>query len=173
MEQNELSEWKQQKKWGVGFRVCWLLVPHCINQQNFLFPSYIFVHFYIPLCNSTKPINTLSARFLPVHQGSHRILLVKRFSSSSDLTGLGITLVVFCLFKGQILRKGKMMFKLTAAHTKSLVSSAESLAVNTHIHVSCIQGGIMSFSFPITYLAPLYYQLRWCLCSSTDQRYKC
>lgn len=143
-------------------------MPCCTNQQNFLFPSHIFARLRILLHNSTKPLNTLSAGFPAVHQGSHRILLVERFSSSSVLTGLGIT-----VFKGQILRKGKTMFKLTAAHTKSLVSSAGSLAVNTHIHGSCVQGGIMSFPFPITYLAPSSYQLRWCLCSSTDQRYKC
>lgn len=61
-----------------------------------------------------------------------------------------------------------MVLELTAAHTKSPVSSAGSLAVNTQVHVSCVQGGIMSFPFPITYLAPLSYQLRLCLCSSID-----
>lgn len=148
-------------------------MPCCVNQPNFLFPPHIFVHLYIPVHNSTKPINTPSAGFLPVHQGSHRFPFWRGSPAALVYQGWESPQRCSCLFKGLILRKSRMMFKLTAAHTKSLVSSAGSLAVNTQVHVSCVQGGIMSFPFPITYLAPLSYQLRSCLRSSTDWRYKC
>lgn len=102
------------------------------KQTVFLFPFHIFLPLYISLENSTKLINTFSLAVFPGHQGSHMFCLMVRFSSSSDIwQGCESLRWCSCLFKGRFFRKGKMMFRLTAAHTKCLVFSAGSLAVNT------------------------------------------
>lgn len=149
MEQNKLTEWKQQKEQGVGFRVCWLLVPCSINQTEFLFPSHIFVPLYIPLHNSTKSINTLSAGFLPVHQGSQRILLMERFSSSSDLTGLGVTPVVFISLQRMSFEKGQNDVQTdSCSHKIPCFLCWVSCCEYPH---SCQLCGGRNFKFPFSY----------------------
>lgn len=119
------------EKIGVEFRVCWMLVPHCISQTAFLLPFQIFFTFLHSSRKQHKINQYVQHRRLPwALERPHGSPYGEVLQQPQHLTGLRITPVAFMSSKDNFSERAKWCSGWQSL-MQHLVFSAGSLAVNT------------------------------------------